>query len=67
MLILITFLNDGTLSAIGYDHAKARNTPEKWNLRVMFLVSTVLAAVSCLSSLLLLYLSLESWTPHHVY
>uniref|UniRef100_A0A7S3HPG4 P-type H(+)-exporting transporter n=1 Tax=Spumella elongata TaxID=89044 RepID=A0A7S3HPG4_9STRA len=61
MLMLITLLNDGTLIAIGYDNAKARDTPEKWNLRVMFVVSSMLAAVSCVSSLLLLKVSLQSW------
>eukprot|EP01032_Pedospumella_encystans_P009783 gene9783-biopygen8139 len=67
LLMLITLLNDGTLIAIGYDHTKARDTPEKWNLRVLFLVSSVMAAVSCLSSLILLYLSLASWEHGNVY
>eukprot|EP00598_Pedospumella_elongata_P014421 CAMPEP_0185011920 /NCGR_PEP_ID=MMETSP1098-20130426/98039_1 /TAXON_ID=89044 /ORGANISM="Spumella elongata, Strain CCAP 955/1" /LENGTH=404 /DNA_ID=CAMNT_0027540969 /DNA_START=21 /DNA_END=1236 /DNA_ORIENTATION=+ len=67
MLMLITLLNDGTLIAIGYDNAKARDNPEKWNLPVLYLVSSVLAAVSCLSSLVLLYLSLSSWEHGNVY
>ena len=67
MLMLITLLNDGTLMAVGHDNASARMTPERWNMPVQYVVAAVLAAVSCLSSLLLLYLSLESWTPHHVY
>jgi H+-transporting ATPase len=67
MLMLITLLNDGTMIAIGYDNAQARESPEKWNLRVLFTVSSVLAAVSCLSSLILLYLSLSSWESHNVY
>jgi H+-transporting ATPase len=67
MLMLITLLNDGTLIAIGYDNARARETPEKWNLPVLYTVSTVLALVSCLSSLILLYVSLTSWEKGHVY
>jgi H+-transporting ATPase len=67
MLMLITLLNDGTLIAIGYDNAEPRLVPEKWNLPVLYTVSTVLAAVSCLSSLIILYLSLTSWEKHHVY
>jgi len=63
MLMLITLLNDGTLISIAYDFAKASPTPNRWNLPVLFLVSSVLGAVSCLSSLLLLYLVLDSWSP----
>lgn len=61
MLMLITLLNDGTLIAIGYDRAIASKAPEKWNLRVLFAVGGVLAAVACLSSLILLYFLLDSW------
>lgn len=60
MLMLITLLNDGTLISIGYDNVKASSRPEKWNLKVVWLVSTVLGAVACLSSLLLLYFCLDS-------
>eukprot|EP00122_Pirum_gemmata_P015184 Pgem_evm1s14187 len=59
MLMLITILNDGTLISIGYDNVKPSSRPEKWNLKVLFIVSTVLGAVACLSSLLLLHWALE--------
>jgi H+-transporting ATPase len=61
MLMLITLLNDGTLITIAYDNAKANETPDKWNLPVLFVVSSVLGAVSCVSSLLLLHFLLDSW------
>jgi hypothetical protein len=62
MLMLITLLNDGTLIAIGYDNVEAREVPEKWNLKVLYLVSSVLAAVALISSLVLLdVLSLSPW------
>ena len=67
MLMLITLLNDGTLIAIGYDNVVPRDSPEKWNLNALFAVSTVLAAVSLFSSLLLLWWSLDSWNPNGVY
>ena len=60
MLMLITLLNDGTLIAIGYDNAIPRATPEKWNLNGLFLISSVLAFVALMSSLLLLWLLLDS-------
>ena len=67
MLMLITLLNDGTLIAIGYDNAVPRETPEKWNLSVLFLISTVLAAVALGSSLLILAVTLESWEANGVF
>lgn len=64
MLMLITLLNDGTLITIAYDNAKASQMPNKWNLPALFLASSVLGAVSCVSSLILLHLLLDSWNPN---
>jgi len=64
MLMLITLLNDGTLISIGYDRVKPSPYPEKWGLPILFLVSCVLGAVACGSSLLLLWGCLDSWNPH---
>jgi H+-transporting ATPase len=66
MLMLITLLNDGTLISIAYDYAEASPTPNRWNQPVLFLASSVLGAVSCLSSLLLLHILLNSWNPRGV-
>ena len=67
MLMLITLLNDGTLISIGYDHVKPSPRPEKWNLKVLFLISSVLGGVACLSSLILLWAALDSWNPQGVF
>ena len=67
MLMLITLLNDGTLIAIGYDTVESPSTPCIWNLRVIFVIGGVLALVACASSLLLLYLSMDSWRDGSVY
>lgn len=63
MLMLITLLNDGTLITIAYDYAQANQTPDRWNMFALFLVSSCLGAVSCISSLILLYFLLDSWNP----
>lgn len=63
LLMLITVLNDGTLISIGYDNVKPSSRPEKWNLRVLFLVSSVLGFVSMGSSLLFLWAALDSPNP----
>jgi len=61
LLMLITLLNDGTLIAIGYDHVKASQYPETWNLPVRFFISGMLGLVALGSSLLILYGALDSW------
>jgi len=63
MLMLITLLNDGCLISIGYDHVNPSRRPEKWRLRALFAISAAMGAVACASSLLLLYLGLDSWNP----
>eukprot|EP00607_Mallomonas_marina_P008991 CAMPEP_0182417028 /NCGR_PEP_ID=MMETSP1167-20130531/1463_1 /TAXON_ID=2988 /ORGANISM="Mallomonas Sp, Strain CCMP3275" /LENGTH=835 /DNA_ID=CAMNT_0024590299 /DNA_START=102 /DNA_END=2606 /DNA_ORIENTATION=+ len=62
MLMLITLLNDGTLIAIGYDNVIPLKTPERWNLRVLFFMGSVMASVALFSSLILLYCLLNSWS-----
>ncbi len=67
MLMLITLLNDGTLIAIGYDTVTPSKTPEKWNLRVLFSIGFVLGGVACVSSLLLLWILLDSWDSNGLF
>jgi H+-transporting ATPase len=67
LLMLITVLNDGTLIAIGYDKVSPPKTPVKWNLKVIFLLACVLGGVACISSLLILHWSLDSWNPKGIY
>ena len=67
MLMLITLLNDGTLIAIGYDNVVPSIYPGAWNLKALFLSSSLLASVSLISSLIMLYLCLDSWNPHGKY
>ncbi|GAB4816895.1 hypothetical protein N2152v2_003941 [Parachlorella kessleri] len=63
MLMLITLLNDGTLISVGYDHVIPSPRPEKWNLKVLFLVSAVLGSVSMVTSILFLNCALKSNHP----
>lgn len=66
-LMIITVINDGTLISIGYDHAVPSKYPERWILPALFLVSSTLAAIACLSSLLLLYWCLSAYEPHSLF
>jgi len=60
MFMLITLLNDGTLMSIGYDRFVPQQSPQKWNLPALFFIAAVLAGVACVSSLLLLWMTLDS-------
>eukprot|EP00596_Hydrurales_sp_CCMP1899_P000338 CAMPEP_0119040160 /NCGR_PEP_ID=MMETSP1177-20130426/10002_1 /TAXON_ID=2985 /ORGANISM="Ochromonas sp, Strain CCMP1899" /LENGTH=917 /DNA_ID=CAMNT_0007004925 /DNA_START=408 /DNA_END=3161 /DNA_ORIENTATION=- len=66
MLMLITLLNDGTLISVGYDNVKASPLPGTWNLYKVFTMSSLLAGVALLSSLIILFLCLNSWDPNSV-
>jgi len=63
MLMLITLLNDGTLITVGYDLVKPSKKPERWNLPALFVVSSTLAVIAVVSSLLLLWGAIDSWNP----
>merc|ERR1711968_173966 len=67
MLMLITLLNDGTLISIGYDNVIPSRAPNQWNLPALFLVSSVLAGVALLSSLMLLWAALDSWNKGSIF
>lgn len=65
MFMLITLLNDGCLMTIGYDHVVPSERPQRWNLPVVFTSASILAAVACGSSLLLLWIGLEGYGDDH--
>eukprot|EP00743_Colponemidia_sp_Colp-15_P009846 GILK01010787.1.p1 GENE.GILK01010787.1~~GILK01010787.1.p1 ORF type:complete len:773 (+),score=72.56 GILK01010787.1:83-2320(+) len=67
LFMLITLLNDGTLITIGYDNVTPSPSPQKWNLRVIFIVSSVLSAVALASSLWLLWMALDAVEDSHYY
>ena len=60
LFMLITVLNDGTLITIGYDRVTPSNRPQRWNLKVLFVVASVMGAVACASSLWLLWMGVNA-------
>ena len=59
-LVLITFLNDGTIVSIAYDRVTVSKSPDVWNLVVVFVVAIVLGLVAFFGSLVLLLMGLEN-------
>eukprot|EP00899_Mesostigma_viride_P002122 jgi/Mesvir1/11910/Mv00250-RA.1 len=63
-LIIITLLNDGGCISIAYDNVAVSEYPEKWHLRFVYTVASVLGSVAMCSSLVLLYWSLDFYDPN---
>ena len=59
-LVLITFLNDGTIVSIAYDRVTVSKSPDVWNLTVVFVVAIILGLVAFFGSLVLLLMGLEN-------
>jgi hypothetical protein len=51
------------LATCRYDIVRPSTIPERWNLAALFIISSVLGAVACGSSLLLLWAALDSNNP----
>lgn len=59
-LVVITILNDGTIITIAHDKVIPEDSPQKWNLTEVVIVSAVLGLVACLSSMIILFLSMQA-------
>jgi H+-transporting ATPase len=56
MIVLLALLNDGAILSIAYDRVHYSNTPEKWNMRVVLGVSTILGIAGVIATFGLFYL-----------
>lgn len=59
-LVVITILNDGTIITIAHDKVIPDKNPQKWDLGEVVIISAVLGLVACLSSMILLVLTMEA-------
>jgi H+-transporting ATPase len=66
-LVLITILNDGTIISIAYDNVKPSALPEQWNLIRVCITSLILGVIACASTLILLFLGMQSGSENHDY
>jgi H+-transporting ATPase len=58
-LVIITILNDGTMITIAHDKVIPEKKPQRWAMFEVYVVSCVLEAVACISSLILLAVVLQ--------
>ncbi|MFZ3262400.1 MAG: HAD-IC family P-type ATPase, partial [Terriglobales bacterium] len=57
MIVMIAVLNDGAILSIAYDNVHYSNRPEKWNMRLVLGISTVLGVIGVVAAFGLFYLA----------
>jgi H+-transporting ATPase len=57
MIVMIAVLNDGAILSIAYDHVHYSDKPEKWNMRLVLGISTVLGVIGVVAAFGLFYLA----------
>jgi len=57
MIVMIAVLNDGAILSIAYDNVHYSDKPEKWNMRLVLGVSTVLGVIGVVAAFGLFYLA----------
>ncbi|MGW8286832.1 MAG: plasma-membrane proton-efflux P-type ATPase [Desulfobulbales bacterium] len=56
MIVLLALFNDAPIMAIAYDNVRYSSTPEKWNMRVVLGMSTLLGVAGVFFSFLIFYI-----------
>jgi H+-transporting ATPase len=59
MIVLLALFNDAPIMAIAYDNVRYSSQPEKWNMRIVLGIATLLGLVGVISSFIIFYLGLE--------
>ena len=57
MIVLLALLNDGAILSIAYDRAQGSANPERWNMKSVLGLATVLGVIGVIASFTLFYLA----------
>jgi H+-transporting ATPase len=57
MIVLLALLNDGAIISIAYDRVRGSRTPEKWDMRTVLGLASVLGVMGVVASFGLFYLA----------
>jgi H+-transporting ATPase len=57
MIVLLALLNDGAILSIAYDRVRYANTPERWDMRLVLGIASVLELAGVVASFGLFYLA----------
>mmetsp|Transcript_817 Transcript_817/g.2967 ORF Transcript_817/g.2967 Transcript_817/m.2967 type:complete len:947 (+) Transcript_817:83-2923(+) len=66
-LVIITILNDGTMVSVAYDNVYASTAPERWDLPILYGVSSVIGVTSLATTILMLFMCLNSGKPDSLF
>ncbi len=59
MIVLLALLNDAPIMTIAYDNVIYSKQPEKWDMRMILTMATILGSVGVVSSFLILYIGVD--------
>jgi len=59
MIVLLALLNDAPIITIAYDNVKYSNLPEKWGMRTLLSMATILGIIGVATSFGILYIGLN--------
>ncbi len=65
MIVLLALLNDAPIMTIAYDNVKYSDLPEKWDMRTLLSMATILGVVGVISSFGILYIGLHVFQLSH--
>ncbi len=65
MIVLLALFNDAPIMAIANDRVKQSQFPEKWNMRVILSMSTLLGVIGVISSFGIFYIGLRVLGLNH--
>ncbi|GAB3120701.1 plasma-membrane proton-efflux P-type ATPase [Glaciibacter psychrotolerans] len=59
MIVILALMNDAAILSIAYDNVRYKKSPEKWNMRLVLSISTVLGIMGPIAAFGLFYLGEE--------
>lgn len=65
MIVLLALLNDAPIMTIAYDNVKYSNMPEKWDMRSLLSMATMLGIIGVITSFGILYIGLHTFHLTH--
>ena len=65
MIVLLALLNDAPIMTIAYDNVKYSNLPEKWGMRALLSMATILGIIGVATSFGILYIGLDIFHLTH--
>jgi H+-transporting ATPase len=66
-IVMLALLNDGAILSIAYDNVRYNNRPEKWNMRLVLGIASVLGVIGVISAFVLFALGDKAFHLDHAH